>query len=291
MTGAAPRVLPEWESHHTVFVTPRNRDLVTAWGTLRRDPNYGEHEGTGFQVVAVSRRNADERKHGDEAWARWLASIGLSAEQIAEHFIVESLGRRRRAVSAATIRRWAGEELRQYRAWRKLVLASHPLLADVKVMRLADLPQIIHGVEALRDEYRRTKSLACWIVLEECMRQINRRVHVKSCVQCAKPFLSRRSDSRYCPNVRCRKAASRSNVTDNGTRMNTNSISGGEMTQLSEIDRRRMDRQQRSLDRIEQFVAVIAETVCPDRIPSAVFSQAVDGFLRDLGLESEEARN
>jgi hypothetical protein len=282
MSAAAPRGkgLPEWEQHHTVFVAPENRGLVTIGGTLRADPRYWssseDKSATGTdrqrQWAVVFASVEPER----EALAKWLASCGLSAKEIADHFVFESLGRRRRAVTPETVRRWAGQELRQYKILRKSVLDSHPLVAEVRRMRSAELPRIIRAVLDLRDEYRRDKSLVRWIALEECMRQIARRVHVKPCAYCDKPFLSKRRNSQYCPGARCRKAGSRSNVTDNRVQVNANSIGREEMLQLSEIGQL-LDRQQRSLDRIEQIVAVFAD---PDRIPSAVFSQAIDAFRK-----------
>jgi hypothetical protein len=276
----------EWEKlPRTVFVAPLDRDLLTRHGTLGQDPKYGSS-------VPRPKNSDDKRRHGGitysgtsqrEELARWLASCGLTAEKIADHFSIESLGRRRRSVTVATVRRWAGHELRQYKAQLHAVLASHPLVSDVRNLRVADVPSIMQRIAALRDEYRRSRAPWYRIVLEECDRQLER-VRVKSCEHCGESFVAKRIDARYCPTPRCRKAASRRNVTDNRRPVNTPSLSREAMEAIAEINTR-MDAQDQTLYQILQMLAGIAEVLFTNRVPASVFGDAIDTLLLQAQLE------
>jgi hypothetical protein len=287
-TVACKECVPEAESRpwewHTV-VGPR--DLLKADGTLMRDPRYGATLPTrksdkappdlGFSSSGTSQR---------EELARWLASCGLSAEEIADHLRVESLGVWRRAVTVATVRRWAGSELRRYTEQQLLVLASHPLINDVRQLRAADLPSIMRRIEALRDEYGHTRSPAYRILLEECDREMQR-VRVKSCEQCNDPFLAKRRDARFCKD-RCQKAHSRANVGDNRPLGNIHSISRGDAVTIQVLERH-LEAQDRTLHRLESTLSAIAETLFANRVPASVFGDAVEALIASAQLDEEAA--
>ncbi len=187
--------------------------LITRSGTLKSDPfYYGDRSprkshGQSANRISFSGSADSERR----ALARWLASCGCSAEEIVDSFSVESLGVRRRSVKVATVRRWAGRELLQYKELKAAVLASE-LVQATRQLRAGDVPAIIRRIEALRAEYHHSGGHWRRIALDECDKQLAR-IRVKACARCEEPFLAKRDDARYC-GAACRKAANRANVTD-----------------------------------------------------------------------------
>jgi hypothetical protein len=272
--------------------------LVKANGCLGPDPKYGAEKQdraggrpiSDAEIALYHSRDRDLRPK----LARWYASCGLSAEEIADRFTVTSLGRERRELTVRTVHRWASHELRQYQAQRKLVLESHPLVRDARRLRAED-PSAAFVVRAdlLIDHYQRTRAPWAEIVLEEVERQL-RPLRLGRCEHCGDPFLANRADTRFC-SARCRKAASRANVTVNCPVPDTLTISeeGILMATTQALPKAevmsqvigRLDAQDRLLARIERTLADISWGVFKMTGDSTLAGRVVDALIESARIE------
>ncbi|HEY7312115.1 MAG TPA: hypothetical protein VH643_22310 [Gemmataceae bacterium] len=120
--------VPASEPYVSTVVGPSA--LLTRHGTLKADPRYWDSPADN-----KSNGGRDHVDNGDDFWilsgvderpelARWYASCGLSVEEIADCFRVESLGRWRRSVSVATVRDWLGLEQETV---RRMFLGGMPM--------------------------------------------------------------------------------------------------------------------------------------------------------------------
>jgi hypothetical protein len=331
------------------------RHLVQANGRLGPDPKYGREKRDRAGSRPVS--DAEIALHhslGEDlrpALARWYASLGLSAAEIADRFRVESLSpgprKERRAtvshlrcffefagqcrgkiapsaaqnpthgycekhfqdglaraywkrraptgaaVTAATVRRWADYELRQYQAQRRLVLESHPLVRDARRLRVEDPWTVLVQVADLIIECHQTRAQWPRIVLEEVERQI-RPLHLRRCEHCRELFLANRKGANLC-SARCRKAASRANVTVNRPVSDTLTISEegilmptAQVLPKAEVISQvigRLDAQDRLLHRIERTLADISWGVFKMTGDSTLAGRVVDALIESAWAE------
>jgi hypothetical protein len=274
------------------------RYLVKANGCLGPDPRYGREKRDRAGSRPVS--DAEIALHhslGEDlrpALARWYAACGLSAEEIADRFLVTSLGRERREISVRTVHRWASHELRQYQAQRRLVLESHPLVRDARRLRVEDpSAAFVARVDLLIEYYQQTRAPWVGIVLEEVERQL-RPLRLGRCEHCRDPFLANRADTRFC-SPRCRKAASRANVTVNCPVSDTLTLSeeGILMATTQVLPKAevisqvigRLDAQDRLLDRIERTLADISWGVFKMTSDSTLAGRVVDALIESARIE------
>jgi hypothetical protein len=257
--------------------------LLTKNGTLCQDPAYGrtaprpsnnsEHDDHGLVYRGTSQR---------QAYARWLATLGLSAREIAGHFD---------GVTVRQVGLWAGDEIKLFRQQRDAILASSDLVADVRKLRAADLPSIVERREQLRADHRRDKLLVQRIVLDECER-LMASVRSLTCEHCGGWFVAKRRDAKYCSD-KCSKAAYRANVRDKSPLPNTppqsKEIAMPTDAQLA-VDAERLAEIVVRWGREMQAAAVIAARF-RQRFPAdPILTAAVDEFLElALGVEEKAA--